>query len=146
MRRGLGAGRTLVAIGSIVALIGCFLPWVTAGELTGQVVSSNGLSGTGLLVFLSCIGMLVLLLLPYASTSGRSGLDRPLLYAVLTGVAIAGLVIRAVQLWVDGALRLWPPDQALGLWLAVGGIVIIAIGVGELLGQKPPRSPLRPLR
>ena len=146
MRRGLGSGRTLVAIGSVVALIGCFLPWVSAGELSGQVVTANGLNGTGILVFLASVGMLLLVLLPYASASGRSVLDKPLAYAVLGGAAIAGLVIRVAQLWSENALRLWPPGTTIGLWLAIIGVVLIALGVGELLGEKPPRSPIRPAR
>ena len=146
MRRGLGSGRTLVAIGSIVALIGCFLPWVSAGELSGQVVTANGLSGMGIVVFLSAVGLLLLVLLPYASSSGRSALDRPILFAFLGGTAIAGLVIRIVQLWSDDSLRLWPPDNAFGLWLAIVGVILIALGIGELLGEKPPRSPIRPPR
>ena len=146
MRRGLGAGRGLVAFGSILALIGCFLPWVTAGELSGQVVTANGLNGTGILVFLAACGMLLLVVLPYATSSGRSALDRPLSYAVLAAAAILGLVIRIAQLWSDGALELWPIDKAFGLWITIVGLVIVALGVGELLGERPPRSPLRPKR
>lgn len=146
MRRGLGIGRALIAMGSIVAVIGCFLPWLTAGELSGQVVTANGLNGTGILVFVGSVLMLLLVLLPYASSTGRSALDRPLAYALLAGVAILGLVIRAVQLWSEGALNLVPPDRAIGLWLTIVGMVLVALGVGELLGEKPPRSPLRPQR
>ena len=146
MRRGLGVGRGLVAVGSVLALIGCFLPWVTAGELSGQVVTANGLNGTGILVFLACCGILLLVVLPYATSSGRSALDRPIAYALLAGAAILGLVIRMAQLWSDGALALWPIEKALGLWLTIVGVVIVALGVGELLGERPPRSPLRSKR
>ena len=146
MRRGLGIGRMLVAAGSILAVIGCFLPWLSAGELSGQVVTANGLSGTGILVFVASILMLLLVLLPYASSSGRSSLDKPLAYALLAGLGIVGLVVRVVQLWSDNALQLVPPDRALGLWLAIGGMALVALGVGELLGEKPPRSPIRPPR
>ena len=146
MRRGLGIGRALIAAGSALALVGCFLPWLSAGELSGQVVTANGLVGTGLLVFLASIGMLLLVLLPYAAASGRSALDKPLAYALLAGVGIVGLVIRVVQLWSEDALTLLPPDRALGLWLTTFGMVLVALGVGDLLGQKPPASPLRPKR
>lgn len=146
MRQGLGVGRAVIAVGSILALIGCFLPWLSAGELSGQVVTANGLNGTGLLVFVASIGLLLLVLLPYASSSGSSALDKPLLYAVLAGVAILGLVVRVVQLWSEDALNLLPPDRAVGLWLTIVGVVLIALGVGDLLGQKPPPSPLRPKR
>ena len=146
MRRGLGIGRTLIAIGSVIALIGCFLPWLSAGELSGQVVTANGLNGSGILVFVASVLMLLLVLLPYASSTGRSSLDKPLAYALLAGVAILGLVVRAVQLWSEDARNLLPPDRAIGLWLAIVGMVLVALGVGELLGEKPPRSPLRPPR
>jgi multidrug transporter EmrE-like cation transporter len=146
MRQGLGVGRALIAVGSVLALLGCFLPWLSAGELSGQVMTANGLNGTGLLVFVASIGMLLLVLLPYASSSGSSALDRPLAYAVLAGIAILGLVIRVVQLWSEDALNLLPPDRALGLWLAIIGVVLMALGVGDLLGQKPPAPPLRSRR
>ena len=146
MRRGLGIGRTLIAAGSVLALIGSFLPWLSAGELSGQVVTANGLNGTGILVFVASVLMLLLVLLPYASSTGRSSLDKPLAYALLAGVAILGLVIRIVQLWSEDALNLMPPDRAIGLWLAMGGMLLVALGVGELLGEKPPASPLRPKR
>ncbi len=146
MSQGMGVGRALIVLGSTLALIGCFLPWLTAGELSGQVVTSNGLTGAGLLVFLAAIGMLVAVLLPYAASSGRSALDRPIVYALLAAVGITGLVIRSVQLWSEDALDLLPPDRAIGLWLAIVGMVLAALGVGELLGQASPRSPLRPKR
>jgi hypothetical protein len=146
MRRGLGSGRALVAVGSVIALLGIFLPWVSAGELSGQRVTANGLVGTGILVFVAAVGILLLVLLPYASSTGRSALDRPVLFALLGGLAIAGLVIRVVQLWSDEALQLWPPDTSIGLWLAIVGVALIALGVGELLGEKRPGSPLRPGR
>lgn len=144
MRRGLGIGRTLVAIGSVIALIGCFLPWLSAGEMQGQVVTSNGLNGTGILVFVASVLLLLVLLLPYASSTGSSSLDRPLVLALLAAVAIVGLVI-----WVVGhldSITLLPPDRSIGLWLAIVGLVLVALGVGELLGQKPPASPIRPRR
>ena len=146
MRRGLGVGRTLVAIGSILAIIGCFLPWLSAGELSGRVVTANGLNGTGILVFVASILMLLLLLLPYASSSGRSSLDRPAAYALLAGVAIVGLVVRVVQLWSENALELLPPERVIGLWLAIVGMAVVALGVGELLGEKPAGPPVRPRR
>jgi hypothetical protein len=146
MRRGLGAGRALIAVGSVLALIGTLLPWVTAGELNGAVITSNGLTGTGILVFLAACGMLLLVLLPYATTSGRSALDRPLAYAVLAGAAITGLVIRVAQLWSDKALELWPPGDALGMWVTIGGLALVTLGVGQLLGERPPSPPLRSRR
>lgn len=145
MRRGLGIGRALVAMGAAVALVGCFLPWVSVTQ-GDQVFTANGLSGTGVLLFVACIGLLLLVLLPYAAASGRSPLDRPAAFALVAGVGIAGLVMRIGQLWSDGALMLLPPDRAIGLWLAMAGAVLIALGVGQVLGEKEPASPLRPGR
>lgn len=144
MRRGLGIGRALVAVGSVLALIGCFLPWLSAGEVQGAVVTSNGLNGTGLLVFLASIGLLLVLLLPYASASGLSALDKPLTYALLAAMGIVGLVIWVVS-HLDSITPL-PPDRSLGLWFAVVGMVLVALGVGDLMGEKTPGSPLRPKR
>lgn len=144
MRRGLGVGRALVGFGSVLALIGCFLPWLSAGEVQGAVVTSNGLNGAGLLVFLAAIGLLLVLLLPYASSSGRSAIDRPITYALIAAVGIVGLVIWVVS-HLD-SITLLPADRSFGLWLAVIGMVLVALGVGDLLGQKDPGSPLRPKR
>jgi hypothetical protein len=145
MRRGLGVGRALIAVGAVVALVGCFLPWVSVAQ-GDRVLTANGLSGTGVLLFVASILLLLLVLLPYAAASGRSPLDRPAAYALVAGVGIAGLVIRIGQLWSDGALALLPPDRAIGLWLSMIGAVLIALGVGQVLGEKEPGSPLRPGR
>lgn len=146
MRQGLGRGRPIVAVGGVLALLGSFLPWVSAGELTGQVVTGNGLSGTGILVFVSAVGLLMIILFPYASASGRSSLDQPPAYAILCGISILGMLLTLAQLWTADALRLWPPDRAPGLVLAVAGVVISAIGVAEVIGERDGEPPLRPRR
>jgi hypothetical protein len=110
------------------------------------VQSSNGFDGLGIVVFVAAIAMLALLVLPYAMPSGRSELDRPLVYALLAGVALASLVIQVVQLWAANTLKVWPPDGSLGLWLVALGMALICWGVGALLGEKPPKPPLRSLR
>jgi hypothetical protein len=146
MRRGLGRGRAIVAVGAVLTMVGVFLPWVTAGESLGDVQTSNGFAGPGALVFLAAIGLLMLIVLPYAASSGRSSLDRPLLYALLGAVCIGGLVVAIVGLFTSQALELWPIDRAPGLWLTIVGVALIALGVGELLGEKPQKPPVRPLR
>jgi hypothetical protein len=146
MRRGLGRGRAIVAVGAVLTMVGAFPPWVTAGETIGDVRTSNGFAGMGGLVFLAATGLLMLILLPYASSSGRSTFDRPLLYALLGAVCIGGLVIAMVGLFTSQALELWPIDRAPGLWLTIVGVAAIALGVGEILGEKPQKPPLRPLR
>ena len=98
MSAGLGKGRPLIAIGGTLALVGSFLPWVSAGESTGRVVTGNGLSGMGILVFVSAVLSLMCILLPYASASGRSGVDQPPAYALLAGLAVIGLLLTLAQL------------------------------------------------
>jgi hypothetical protein len=132
----------------VLALIGLVLPWWTAfgGDSGLPTQTGNGFNGAGIAVFIASIGLLSLLVLPYASSSGTSDLDRPIAYAVLGGVAVAGLVIQIVQLWTGGSLDLWPLDQGPGMWLCIAGVGLIAWGVGELLSEKQPKPPVRPLR
>lgn len=146
MSRRLGRGRPIIAVGGVLALIGSFLPWVSAGEITGQVVTGNGLSGTGILVFVAAVGVLMLILLPYAAASGRSGLDQPPAYAILGLIAVVGMLLSLAQLLTADALQLWPPDKAPGLVLAVAGTLLIAVGVAELIGEGRSEPPLRPRR
>jgi hypothetical protein len=126
-------GRVLVLIGSVLALIGMALPWVTVG---GQVdglpqITANGFDGAGILVFVAAILMLALLTLPYASKTGSSGLDRPVSYLALTVVGAAGLVVEVATLVSEGHLGF--PDRAPGLWISAAGLAIAGWGVGELL-------------
>ena len=137
MRRGLGRGRLMVASGSVMALVGMFLPWLSLERDAGlPVLTSNGFDGAGILLFIAAVGLLALVLLPYASSSGRSPLDRPSSYVLLGGLAVTGLLVAGVQLWSDGALGIWPPDRCPGLWLASIGTLLIAWGVAELLGEE----------
>ena len=142
----LGRGRPIVAFGATLALVGSFLPWVSAGEMTGRVVTGNGLSGTGILVFIAAVLSLICILLPYASASGRSSADQPPAYSILAGIAVIGLILTLAQLLTAGALRLWPPDRAPGLLLAIIGVLLMAAGAAELLGDRKPDRPIRPRR
>lgn len=146
MNGGLGRGRPIIAIGGTLALIGSFLPWVSAGEATGRVVTGNGLSGMGILVFVAAVLSLMCILLPHASASGRSSVDQPPAYAVLAGIAVIGMILTLAQLWSVDALRLWPPDRAPGLLLAIVGVLLMAAGAADLMGNRRSEPPLRPRR
>lgn len=135
MRRGLGRGRVLVGLGAVLALIGMALPWLTVGSAYLSPTQENGFDGAGILVFVAGIGLLALLILPFASRTGTSPLDRPISYIVLAGIGVVGLVVEVVQLFGIGKLEL--PDRAPGLWLAAAGLFIICWGVGELLSERP---------
>jgi hypothetical protein len=148
MRRGLGRGRAMIGIGAVLAIIGLVLPWWTAfgGDSGLPTQTGNGFDGAGIAVFVASIGLLALLVLPYASNSGSSSLDRPIVFALLGGVAVAGLVIQLVQLWTGGSLDPWPLDQGPGMWLCILGVVLIAWGVGEVVSEGVPKPPVRPMR
>ena len=52
-RRPLGQGRTMAALGGVIILVGCLLPWWQVGGGEGlPVVTGNAFEGSGILVFL----------------------------------------------------------------------------------------------
>ena len=107
MRRGLGRGRALVAIGSVLAVIGAFLPWTFAGgEMGLPVTTANAFDGAGILMFIAAVALLALLILPYASASGRSSLDRWVSFVLLAGLMVVGTLLQLVQLFSGGVLKL----------------------------------------
>ena len=66
-RRPVGRSRLLAAIGALVVLAGCFLPWWTFGGADLPAFSGNAFDSTGILVFAAAIATLALVTLPYAS-------------------------------------------------------------------------------
>ena len=133
MTRAMDRGRVLVLIGSVLALIGMALPWVTVGGQGDGLpqITANGFDGAGILVFVAGILMLALLTLPYASKTGTSALDRPASYLALTVLGFAGLVLEVATLVNQGHFGF--PDRAPGLWISAAGLTIAGWGVGELL-------------
>ncbi len=136
-RRGLGRGRLLVGLGAIVALISMPFDWFKVGGQVTSItpVSGNGFEGTGIVVFVAAVALLAVLVLPYASRHGRSAWDRPVTYLLLTGLGIAGLLLRVFQLVGEGIIG--TPDRAPGLYVAGAGMLIVAWGVAEMLGERP---------
>jgi hypothetical protein len=138
MRRGLGRGRLLVGVGAIIVLVAMPLDWFKAGGQVLTAITGNGLEGAGILIFVASIALLAVLTLPYASRDGRSSLDRPITYLMLTGAAAVGLVIRVVQLWSSDPPLLGLPDRAPGLWLGAAGVIVLCWGVAEILAEPAP--------
>lgn len=137
-RRPLGSGRRLAAIGSIVLIVGCLLPWFTVGGdggLPPEVYRAfNYLPGV--LAFLAALGTLALIVLPYAVEGRPVGVDRGLAFGILAVAAIAG-----VLLWLPTALPAPAgllPDRAYGLWISAVGAIIMARAAFEI-SQEPPR-------
>jgi len=130
-RRPLGRGRQLAAIGSIVIIVACLLPWWRFGGGDGlPATSGNAFEGSGIIVFFVALATLALLALPYAAGDVPVGLDRSLSFVILTIVGWLGLVIRVVDLGTAGALGL--PDRAPGLWLAAVGLAILSRAVYDI--------------
>jgi len=131
-RRPLGHGRTRAAVGGVLIVVGCVLPWwkVGGGESGITAVSGNGFEGAGIVVFLVGIAALALVALPYASGDRPLGIDRWLSFLLLTAVGWIGLAIRFVGLLLDGAFTFTEPAQVFtngpGLWLAAIGLVVLA--------------------
>ena len=138
MRRGLGMGRMLVGIGSALAVIGAFLPWTYAGgEIGLPVITSNAFDGgAGILMFIAAVALLALLILPYATASGRSSLDRWVSFVILGGLMVGGTLLQLVQLYGSGTLKLLPLTDVLGMWLSIIGTLLVGWGVAEIVGQE----------
>jgi hypothetical protein len=135
--RGLGRGRLLAAIGSVVILVGSFLPWYTVGGEALPAESANAFEGAGIIVFVVAILNLALVVLPFAAGDQPMAIDRATSFLALLGLGVIGLAVRAIQLYPENALGL--PDDALGLWVAGIGLAITAWGVAEMYAE-PARS------
>ena len=139
-RRPVGRSRLLAAIGALVALAGCFLPWwsVGGGPDTLTTLSGTGFEGTGILVFGAAIATLALVTLPYASERPVPA-DRWSSYAIIAGVAWLGFAYRIVELYTMRAFAFPEPADVItripGLWLAGIGLVILARATYEMLHE-----------
>ena len=130
----------LAAIGSVIAVVGCFLPWWTVGGRNGlPVLSGTGFESMGILVFAAGIATLALVTLPYASERPVST-DRWSSYAILAAVGWLGFAYRIVDLATQRAFSFDEPADILlripGLWLAGIGLLILARATYEML-QEP---------
>lgn len=138
MRRGLGPGRVIVGIGCLLAIVGVFLPWSYAGGGDTELprVTSDGFQGPGIATFVAAVGLLFLLILPYATSSGRSSLDRWPSFVILGAIMVVGTVLQVLQLLPGGALKLTPPLDVLGLYLGVIGTLLVVWGVAEIVNEE----------
>jgi hypothetical protein len=139
-RRPVGRSRLLAAIGALVALAGCFLPWWTVGGADGlPAFSGNAFDSLGILVFAAAIATLALVTLPYASERPVS-VDRWTSYAIITAIGWLGFAYRVIDLGVNRAFRFNEPAEVVtripGLWLAGIGLIILARATYEML-QEP---------
>jgi hypothetical protein len=139
-RRPVGRSRLLAAVGAVIALAGCFLPWFSLGGRDGlPVLTGTGLEGTGILVFGAAIATLALVTLPYASERPVPA-DRWSSYAIIAAVGWLGFAYRVVDLFTLHAFQINEPADIItripGLWLAGIGLAILARATYEML-QEP---------
>ena len=132
-RRPLGRGRLLAAIGAVIVLVGCVLPWfaATGGEAGLTPVTTNAFSDKGIVVFICALAVLALVTLPYAAGDKPVALDRTLSYVIVLAVAIGAFAWRMLEfILIDPAgLR---PDLAPGAWLVAVGLIVLARATYEI--------------
>jgi hypothetical protein len=138
-RRPLGNGRRLAAIGAIVAIVGCLLPWYVLGGDGGLPQQTyRAFDGPGILTFLTGLATLALVTLPYAAGERPVAIDHPLAFGLL---AVVGLI--GVALWIPNVHALDAPegllpDRAYGYWIAVVGAIVLARAAYDI-ALEPPR-------
>jgi hypothetical protein len=131
-RRPLGAGRRLAGLAALVIVIACFLPWWQTSAVTGlPPESGNAFDGSGVIVFFVALAVIALLALPYAAGDVPVGLDRPLSFLLLTVVGWLALAVRLVELAITNLEAVFP-QRAVGLWLAVVGLLLLSRAVYDI--------------
>ena len=137
--RGIGRGRVVISAGAIAAIVGCFGTWWTIGGTVTTRLSGNAFDGVGALTFVASVLMIALVLLPYATRSGESVLDRKVTYVALAALAVGAFLVRVVEIVGLPGVGL-TPEQVPGLYVTGAGLAVIAWGVGELLGEPSRRG------
>jgi hypothetical protein len=140
-RRPVRRSRLLVAIGALVVVVGCFLPWWTRVAPEGlPALSGTAFEGMGIVVFAAAIAMLALVTLPYASERPVRA-DRWPSYALLAAIGWLALGYRIVDLASLRAFSFNQPADFVtaipGLWLAVIGLAMVTRAAYEMR-QEPP--------
>jgi len=126
-RRSLSSGRRLAALGAIVILVGCLLPWYVLGGNGGlPELVYRAFDGTGMLTFIAGLATLALVTLPYAVGERPVGIDHRMSFVLLAVLALVGVV-----LWIPNIHALDNPDglfpnRAYGYWISVVGSIILA--------------------
>lgn len=129
-RRPVGRPRTLAAVGAVVTLVGCVLPWWTVGGGPNEItqLSGNAFDSSGIVVFVAALVTIALVTLPYARER-PVGIDRWTSYAIIAAVAWLAFLYRIADLAFAHALAFDQPTDVIlripGLWLTVIGLIIL---------------------
>lgn len=136
--RGIGRGRLVIAAGALVTVVGCFLPWWSVGGTVTDLHAGNAFDTVlGMVVFAAALALLAVMVLPYASRSSYSPLDRRFVYVLLLVVAVVAFAVRLVQINAADFAGLGPVQAIPGAWITGAGLAVALLGVLELLGEAP---------
>jgi len=129
-RRPVGRARILAALGALLILVGCVLPWWTVGGADGlPQLGGNAFDGMGIVVFVVALATIAFVTLPYAMDR-PVGADRWPAYALLAGLGWLAFVIRVFDLAVLRVFSFREPSEVFtngpGLWVAGVGLAMLA--------------------
>jgi hypothetical protein len=133
----MGRGRLLAVLAAAVILVGCLLPWYGVGGSGGLPATDlRAFDGSGILAFLAALATLALVALPYAAGDRPVDVDRGLFYGLLFVAALIGVVLWPLEFleFPSGLL----PDRAIGYWIAVAGVGLMARAVYDI-AREPAR-------
>jgi hypothetical protein len=139
-RRPVGRTRFLAAVGALLMLAGCFLPWWTRGGGTDELTTLSGTAfeGMGIVVFAAAIATLALVTLPYA-TERPVSIDRWSSYALIAAAGWLAFGYRILELGSINAFSFAEPADLItnipGLWLVLIGLIVLARATYEMLGE-----------
>jgi multidrug transporter EmrE-like cation transporter len=136
----------LAILGALVVLAGCFLPWYRVGGEPGglSAIVDNGFEGIGIVSFIAALATLALVALPYAAGDRPIGADRGLAYALLTALALVGVLAWPIQFFNEPVpffgelLAGLLPDRAPGWWISLAGVAILGRAAFQIV-QEPAR-------
>ena len=114
-RRPLGGGRTLAAVGGLVILVGCVLPWWQLEQPGGGLPPSPGAASraSGILCLLAGIGApCCWSRCPMRWATARTPIDRWEAFALLAVVGWIGLAWRVIELLGVGAFGSPTPPRS----------------------------------
>ena len=138
-RRTVGRTRLLAAIGALLMLGGCFLPWWTREAPSGlPALSGTAFEGMGIVVFAAAIATLALVTLPFA-TERPVSIDRWTSYGLLAGAAWLAFAYRILELGSINAFAFTEPADVSanipGLWVSGAGLIALTRATYEMLGE-----------
>lgn len=121
----------LAVAGAVVVLVGTLLPWYAFRAEAGlPAIELRAFDGSGVLAFIAALATLALVALPYAAGERPVSADRGLAYLLLVAVAGIGVLMWPLQVMDD--VSGLAPARAVGWWIAVIGIAVLARGAFEI--------------